>query len=511
MRTLLAFALVLANCGTKSLEISYNDNPCSQYFNYYKDQSGGTLLIPPPGDSSKVNLVVEIMVHTKLIDTSYVGKITIAENVNSIFRRLQNNDRSPIKFQLHFPVRSPIPYLTRISVNGLSICSYEPVGQQGVFTSIKLNYDMYYDSKERGNYNYQNNQPAPIVQTTCAPQKSCICPEQRPIICPNVASPARCPPAPNVVCPAPTKCPTVPSPLRCPPVPAPVICPSEEVDNRFGAETFYGCGKSSSTKIPVPLISNGHEIFRGSYPWLSAIYENNGRGPQFVCSGSLVTNKHIITAAHCVSKDQRPKKAKNFVIFLGKHNIFTFTEREAAAVDIEKITNHPGYTGDLHNAGVDLAIISFKTPIRFNAYIRPVCLWNPERNIPNSGQVVGWGRDEYGNSLTSTPKEIEMSVHSDYICKQDNDIANLMTNWTLCAGSRQDNGPCKGDSGGGLYIRSAQSKRWYIRGIVSQALWDHTQNSCDLSKNVVFTDVSKTLSWIFNEISLDHTVLENDY
>ncbi|XP_059481297.1 serine protease gd-like [Neocloeon triangulifer] len=500
-------ALITANnlLGTDCRRTFHNNNPCLNYFNYDADLSGGELQVPPPENISKVNLIVNIMVHEK-IDTSYVGKISIAENVNSVFRRLKNNNRSPIKFQVHFPVRSPIPYLTSVSVNGKSVCNYEPVDDPaGHFTSIKLGYDLFYGPKEetsnknqelpfRNQFdNDEQYQPAPIIQTTtCAPPPKCTCTTPRPVFCPPAPPPTRCPP--------------VPPPTRCPPIDFSLACPAAEEEEDPEIE-FLGCGKSSSTKIPIQLIVNGENIAKGSYPWLSAIYENNERGPQFVCSGTLISKKHVITAAHCVSNYQKQNNVKNYVVFLGKHNIFSFTEKEATAKDVEKITNHPGYAW---NTGVDLAIITLKTEVRFNAYIRPVCLWYPNRGISDTGQVIGWGRDELGNSLTSTPKEIEMSVRSDFNCNQDSDIAKLMTNLTLCAGSQQNGGggPCKGDSGGGLYIRSAQSKRWYIRGIVSQAVWDRNQNSCDPSKNVVFTDISKTWSWIVREISLDHTDIE---
>jgi secreted trypsin-like serine protease len=43
---------------------------------------------------------------------------------------------------------------------------------------------------------------------------------------------------------------------------------------------------------------SGWNADEGEWPWIAALL-NNGR--QF-CGGSLITRKHILTAAHCVAQ-----------------------------------------------------------------------------------------------------------------------------------------------------------------------------------------------------------------
>jgi len=65
---------------------------------------------------------------------------------------------------------------------------------------------------------------------------------------------------------------------------------------------------------------------------------------------------------------------------------------------------------------------------------------------------------------------------------------------TFCAGLRDQNDPCSGDSGSGLVIYDAITGRYQLRGLVSRVITD--DNLCDSKHYIVYVDVAKHVPWI---------------
>lgn len=52
------------------------------------------------------------------------------------------------------------------------------------------------------------------------------------------------------------------------------------------------CGKSVITNS---LVVHGEPVARGAFPWLVAMFLLKNLGPEFRCSGSLISHKHVVT------------------------------------------------------------------------------------------------------------------------------------------------------------------------------------------------------------------------
>lgn len=112
--------------------------------------------------------------------------------------------------------------------------------------------------------------------------------------------------------------------------------------------------------------------------------------------------------------------------------------------------------------------------------------------------MVGWGKDE-NREVSPEPKKVSTIIVSGETCLRSNDqFSQITSNRTFCAGNRNGQGPCTGDSGGGLMME--RNGRWTLRGTVSGALAEANSEDCDLQQYVIYSDIAKFTSWIHSNM-----------
>jgi hypothetical protein len=212
------------------------------------------------------------------------------------------------------------------------------------------------------------------------------------------------------------------------------------------------CGKRNSNGINGRVLSgnyggNGAEF--GEYPWQAALLKKDGSNSIFVCGASIIDNKHLLTAAHCI-KSYRPEDLR---VRLGEWDVnsenefYPHVEYDAAAIAI-----HPEYyAGNLIN---DLAIVKINGFVDFgrHAHISPICL--PPRGYDFTGTrcfATGWGKDAFGQGgkFQRILQEVDVPVVNHYDCEQRLKRTRLGPDFTLhkgflCAGGEPEKDACKG-------------------------------------------------------------------
>uniref|UniRef100_A0AAG5CUK2 Peptidase S1 domain-containing protein n=1 Tax=Anopheles atroparvus TaxID=41427 RepID=A0AAG5CUK2_ANOAO len=251
------------------------------------------------------------------------------------------------------------------------------------------------------------------------------------------------------------------------------------------------------TRIKSRIIG-GVESNQGEHPWHVAIYLDE----QYQCGGSIVGRRWIITAAHCLTRQNTNEtlEADLFRVYTGIIDISTIDDHFYRTVD--EVIVHREYSPVMYTT--DIGLLRLKRNITYNSFIKPVCLYNRTADISafygRDGKVTGWGFNRDG-VISNVLNYLEVPVVPQKTCSQRNVQFNvvLAVGESFCAGHADGNSVCNGDSGGGLVF--AEESRYYLRGIVSISAQRRNLLTCDPNQYSVFTDVSKFLVWIRQQIS----------
>ncbi|KAK9753133.1 Trypsin [Popillia japonica] len=256
------------------------------------------------------------------------------------------------------------------------------------------------------------------------------------------------------------------------------------------------CGVTKST---VNLIIGGDAITPGEFPWIAAIMYRQKSDYKFHCTGNLISDQHVLTAAHCVRYYNSPLfPNEDLILVLGKLNIENWASGGTIRNPSEVIA-HPNYKQN--QVDYDVAVIVLNEPVPYKPATRPICLWESSDNLQEVlgrvGTVVGWGKNQTAADSTFAQK-IEVPIVSQETCLRSHKVFKKYTSpRTFCAGNRDNfSGPCNGDSGAGFMIKDEPTGRWYLRGFVGFSIRNIETLSCDLTNYAVFIDVAKVRPWI---------------
>lgn len=135
----------------------------------------------------------------------------------------------------------------------------------------------------------------------------------------------------------------------------------------------------------VTLHSNGKISHHDKWPWLAAVFSRDSE--ELLGGGSLISERFVLTSAHCVSLANN--KPKGVIVAIG---ILKLSDENVTKVGVEDIFIHPEWTpSDLHS-DADISIIKLAYYISSNPHIRPVSLWRLKMRPASidAGIVVGW-------------------------------------------------------------------------------------------------------------------------
>ncbi len=202
-----------------------------------------------------------------------------------------------------------------------------------------------------------------------------------------------------------------------------------------------------------------------NYPWQVALMIGN----QQFCGGSIIHERWILTAAHCVADGVQPEYIRA--------GVTNWNDPSGQDMAIEEIIWHPGYGTVPQNQYVfDIALIRLADPLDLSGdnakAIRPV---SPEEAIDGltdpdvMSAITGWGAISQGG-----PGSIGLQVA--FVPVVSNEEAmdpglyppGSITDDMLTAGFLEEGGvdACQGDSGGPLAVPDGNGG-WRLAGVTS--------------------------------------------
>ncbi|XP_017038218.1 trypsin alpha [Drosophila kikkawai] len=231
---------------------------------------------------------------------------------------------------------------------------------------------------------------------------------------------------------------------------------------------------------PQGRILGGEDAAQGEFPWSVSVRVNKAHA----CSGCIISQNKILTAASCVSSvSTTPVDPSSVAVRVGSINQYA----GGSIVSVESILIHPSYGNFLHN----LALLTLSENLVYSDRIAAATLPSnessgeeTEEELPNGTPVyvAGWGEQSDGTAAYKLQKS-NYNTLSDPWCEL---AAGYGYSHITCLSSAENEGICRGDTGAAVVDDNK-----VLRGITSFHFGECGSNFPDIS-----TRVSYYLAWI---------------
>jgi secreted trypsin-like serine protease len=268
------------------------------------------------------------------------------------------------------------------------------------------------------------------------------------------------------------------------------ICAAEEP----AAGTFVRTGNADYDDAvqrfidkAAPKIIGGRPATPGAYPWQVSLVVSSisdaGRG--HFCGGSILNEKWIITAAHCMTQ----LTPSQFQVVVGTSTLDSGSKRHAVARALvheayEKVAPHDS----------DIALVELQEPLRLEQSTTAITVLGEadEPTVLKDGEkftVTGWGAVEQGGSVVRDLREVTVPFVTNAVCSDPLSYGSQITDTMICAGlAAGGKDSCQGDSGGPLVSVAPPVQ---LVGVVS---WG--EGCAKPGKYGVYNRIAKFRKWI---------------
>lgn len=247
--------------------------------------------------------------------------------------------------------------------------------------------------------------------------------------------------------------------------------------------------------VPGSQVIGGSNASLGDYPWQVSMGELGDATLlkeevyPHLCGGAVISNNHVLTAAHCVFGSDPAK----IILRFGDIQRSDVPDQYVQFRGVENVIIHPAYTNsNAWRDGDDIAILELNEPLEYSTAVRPIAMGSVDPSIGEVGTVSGWGRTDGSMALGSDILQFaQLPVRDSDDCNDEFTFTTDPVNAKmLCVGHVDAaTASCNGDSGGPLAHRASATAPYELDGIVSWGLTGCISYS-------VFTRVAYYESWV---------------
>ncbi|XP_022218701.1 brachyurin [Drosophila obscura] len=238
--------------------------------------------------------------------------------------------------------------------------------------------------------------------------------------------------------------------------------------------------------IPKGRITGGTLATRNQFPHQVGLLLYVQGGAAW-CGGTLISNRWIVTAAHCTDS-----LTTGVDVYLGAHDRTNAKEvgQQIIFVETKNVIVHENWSAETITN--DISLIKLPVPIELNEHIQPAKLpAKADSYNTYSGETAiasGWGlTSDSATAVTDILQYIEVPIMSNSGCSPW--YFGLIGGTNICIKTTGGTSICSGDSGGPLILADGSNT---LIGATSFGI----ALGCEVGWPGVFTRITSYLDWI---------------
>nr|AYV99563.1 venom polypeptide [Dolopus genitalis] len=240
-----------------------------------------------------------------------------------------------------------------------------------------------------------------------------------------------------------------------------------------------------------PRIVGGEVAKPNQFPYqvrFHLVKRMGNREVNTLCGGSLVTDKHILTAAHCLVDVVRA------TVYMGSINFRTEEpNRITTQLKQENLRVHENYNPLLFNS--DIALVTLPERVKFSAAIHPISLPRAGlKKLENRMAIIsGFGKTGDKSKTSDNLMFLHRKILTENYCQLHFPLTFRESQ--ICVDGSERKSACPGDSGGPLAIE--ENGEMVLVGLTSYGKF-----TCEIGSPAVYTRITTHLKWISKHTGL---------